>query len=79
MLFFFFDSDYDLHFPVKGVNDVVVLPKMTRSLTEFTACMWMSSNSSQGTLLSYAVPNHDNELMIAYNRYIQLTIDNKNR
>ena len=58
--------DYAFHFPDKGVHDVVKISDM-RSLTAFTACFWMNSSSTQGTPLSYAVSNSDNELLIEYN------------
>ena len=58
-------SDYAFHFPDKGVNDVVKISGM-RSLTAFTACFWINSSSTQGTPLSYAVSNSDNELLIEY-------------
>lgn len=59
-------SDHAFYFPDKGVNDVVKISGM-RSLTAFTACFWMNSSSTQGTPLSYAVSNSDNELLIEYN------------
>lgn len=58
-------SDYAFYFPDKGVNDVVKISGM-RSLTAFTACFWMNSSSTQGTPISYAVSNNDNELLIEY-------------
>ena len=69
-------SDYAFNFPEKGVNDVVKISGM-RSLTDFTVCLWMSSSSPQGTLVSYAVGkgnNDDNELLIEYNRYFHFLI-----
>lgn len=68
------------HFPNKGVDDVVKISGI-RSLTVFTVCLWMSSSNSQGTLFSYAVSGEgrDNELVIDYNRYLRLLIDNEVR
>ena len=45
-----------------------------RSLEDFTACLWMMSSNSKGTLLSYAVSGQDNELIIEYDRYFDFLI-----
>ncbi|XP_078358813.1 uncharacterized protein LOC144643433 [Oculina patagonica] len=58
--------DHALHFPEKGVTDVVKMAEMPRSLTAFTVCLWMSSSNNRGTPLSYAVSGTDNELLIEY-------------
>ena len=71
--------DYAFHFPEKGVNDVVKISQMPRSLTAFTVCLWMSSSNTQGTLVSYAVSNSDNELLIEYNRYFDFLIGGTQR
>ncbi|XP_078353573.1 uncharacterized protein LOC144638230 [Oculina patagonica] len=68
-------SDYAFHFPDKGVTDVVKIANMPRSLTAFTVCLWMSSGSSRGTLLSYAVSGQDNELIIEYNGSFDMLIN----
>ena len=80
MYYFFFlvNLDYAFHFPKKGVHDVVKISGM-RNLTAFTVCLWMSSSNTQGTLLSYAVGNSDNELLIKYNRYFDFFIDGTQR
>ena len=70
--------DYAFHFPQKGVNDFVKISPM-RSLTAFTVCLWMSSSNTKGTLVSYAVSNNDNELIIEYDRYFDFVIGNKKR
>jgi len=73
---FLLNLDYAFNFPEKGVNDVVKISGM-RSLTAFTVCLWMSSSSTQGTLVSYAVGEgngNDNELIIEYNRYFDFLI-----
>ena len=77
---FLLTLDYAFHFPDKGVDDVVKISGM-HSLTDFTVCLWMSSSNTQGTLLSYAVSDsvYGNELVIDYNRYFRLIIDNTNR
>ncbi len=75
---FFSSSDHALNFPDKGVNDVVDLSGM-RSLTAFTVCLWMNSSNSQGSLFSYAVPRQDNEILIFYNIYFELTINGESR
>ena len=61
--------DYAFHFPEKGVKDVVKISQMPRSLTAFTVCLWMKSSNPRGTLVSYAVSNTENELLIEYNSY----------
>ena len=63
-------TDYALEFPNKGVTDFVHFWGMPR-LAQFTVCFWMkSSDSSDGTPLSYAVKEADNELVIAkYNNF----------
>ena len=73
-------SDNVFHFPEKGVTDFVKISGMP-SLTAFTVCLWMSSSNGQGTLFSYAVSGEgrDNELLIEYNRYLRLLIDNVER
>lgn len=68
----------ELHFPNKGVDDFVQISGMTR-LSEFTVCLWMNSSSSQGTPLSYAVPGKDKELLIEYESYLKLTINQESR
>ena len=70
--------DYAFHFPEKGVNDVVKISHM-RQLTAFTVCLWMSSSNTEGTLISYAVSNSDNELLIEYNRYFDFLIGGTQR
>lgn len=78
MLFFRLNLDYAFNFPEKGVNDVVKISGM-RSLTAFTVCLWMSSSNTKGTLVSYAVSDYDNELIIEYDRYFDFVIGNKRR
>ena len=58
--------DYAFHFPEKGVKDYVKISSMPRSLTALTVCLWMSSSSPKGSLVSYALPDTDNELLIDY-------------
>ena len=60
LLLFCLNLDYAFNFPEKGVNDVVKISGM-RSFTAFTVCLWMSSSNTQGTLVSYAVSNNDND------------------
>ena len=50
-----------------------------RSLTAFTVCLWMSSSTIQGSLVSYAVGSSDNELLIEYNRYFDFLIGGTQR
>ena len=76
--FIFCTLDYAFHFPEKGVTDVVKISHM-RSLSAFTVCLWMSSSNTQGTLVSYAVSNSDNELIIEYNRYFDFLIGGTQR
>ncbi|XP_078357316.1 neuronal pentraxin-2-like [Oculina patagonica] len=49
-----------------------------KSLTAFTVCLWMSSSNTKGTPFSYAVSGegNDNEVVIDYDRYFRLLIDN---
>lgn len=62
--FFFLIIDYALYFPNHGVADYANIWGM-RSLTRFTVCFWMKSSASNaGIPFSYAVPRHDNELVI---------------
>ena len=65
LLIFLVNLDYSFHFPNKGVHDVVKISDM-RSLAAFTVCLWMSSSNTQGTLVSYAVSNSDNELIVEF-------------
>ena len=74
----FLNLDYAFKFPDKGVNDVVKISGM-RSMTAFTVCLWMSSRNTKGTLVSYAVSDYDNELIIEYDRYFDFVIDNTRR
>ena len=76
--FFYLNLDYAFNFPEKGVNDVVKISGM-RSLTALTVCLWMSSSNTKGTLVSYAVSNSDNELLIEYNRYFDFFIGGTQR
>ena len=78
MLFFRLNLDYAFNFPEKGVNDVVKISGM-RSLTAFTVCLWMSSSNTKGTLVSYAVGNSVNELIIEYDRYFDFLIGGTKR
>ena len=78
MLFFRLNLDYAFNFPEKGVNDVVKISGM-RSLTAFTVRLSMSSSNTQATLVSYAVSDYDNELIIEYDRYFDFVIDNTRR
>ena len=71
-------SDYAFNFPDKGVNDVVKISGM-RSLTDFTVCLWMHSSNTKGTLVSYAVSNSDNELIIEYDKYFDFLIGGTKR
>ena len=70
--------EHTFHFPKKGVKDVVKISGM-RSLTAFTVCLWMTSSNNQGTLVSYAVSNSDNELLIEYDRYLDFLIGGTQR
>ena len=65
--------DYAFHFPNKGVEDVVEISQM-RSLTAFTVCLWMNSSNPKGTLVSYAVSNSENELLIDYDTHFEVQI-----
>lgn len=60
-------EDRALYFPKKGVSDFISVTGMP-SLTKFTVCFSMKSSDSQGTPLSYAVPQEYNELVIDYDR-----------
>lgn len=71
--------DKAFHFPKKGVNDAVVISGM-KSLTDITVCLWMNSSDAQGSLVSYAVSDQDNELLIDYdNRLFELDINGESR
>ena len=70
--------DKVLHFPNKGVDDVVKITDM-RKLTDFTVCLWMSSSDIQGSPFSYAVSGEDNELLIFYDRYLEFYIGGTKR
>ena len=48
-------------------------------MTAFTVCLWMSSRNTKGTLVSYAVSDYDNELIIEYDRYFDFVIDDTKR
>ena len=50
------------------------ISSMPRSLTAVTVCLWMSSSSPKGTLVSYALPDTENELLIDYNGYFEIQI-----
>ncbi|XP_078359510.1 uncharacterized protein LOC144643983 [Oculina patagonica] len=69
---------YTFHFPNEGVDDVVKSPRMP-SFTDFTVCLWMSSSDIHGSLLSYAVSDQANELLIYYDRCLELYIDGAKR
>ena len=71
-------SDYAFNFPEKGVNDVVKISGI-RSLTDFTVCLWMRSSNAKGTLLSYAVRESDDELLIEYDEYFHFLIGGTSR
>ena len=77
-LLFFATLDYAFHFPNKGVEDVVKISQM-RSLTAFTVCLWMNSSNPMGTLVSYAVSNSENELLIDYNDHFEVQIGGSTR
>ena len=70
--------DYAFHLPKKGVKDVVKISQV-RSLTAFTVCLWMSSSNPIGTLVSYAVSNSENELLIHYIGYFGFEIGGTKR
>ena len=75
---FSINLEHTFHFPKKGVIDVVKISGM-RSLTAFTVCLWMSSSNNKGTLVSYAVSNSDNELVIEYERYFDFLLGGTQR
>ena len=60
------------------MNDVVKISGMP-SLTDFTVCLWMRSSNNKGTLVSYAVSNSDNELLIEYDKYFDFLIGGTER
>ncbi|KAL9983773.1 hypothetical protein ACROYT_G005997 [Oculina patagonica] len=66
------------HFPNKGVNNAVVISGM-KSLTKITVCLWMNSRGSQGSLVSYAVPGQDNEVLFDYSTHFELDIGGESR
>jgi len=74
------DNDYALYFPKKGDTDYANIWGMQK-LTKFTICLWMkTSEKSEGTLLSYAVPGEENELMIYFDdKGFYLMIGGKSR
>ena len=78
LILFLFNVDYAFEFPDKGAHDVVKISGMRR-LTAFTVCLWMSSSTIQGSLVSYAVGSSDNELLIEYNRYFDFLIGGTQR
>ena len=72
---FLFNLASELHFPKKGYKDFVkIAGKPNLQLGDFTVCLWMRSSETQGALFSYAVSGQDNELLIFFNRYFELTI-----
>jgi len=77
-MFLYCLTDYALEFPNKTVTDFVHIWGMP-SLKQFTVCFWMkSSDSTDGTPFSYAVPEADNELLIAkYNNFAVWVGDEK--
>lgn len=51
-----------------------------KSLTDFTVCLWMNSSDIKGSLVSYAVSDQDNEVLIDYNnKKFELYIDGESR
>ena len=48
-------------------------------MTDFTVCLWMRSINTKGTLVSYAVSNNDNELIIEYEKYFDFVIGGTSR
>lgn len=73
-------ADYALYFPKKGDTDYVNIWGMQK-LTKFTICLWMkTSEKTESTLLSYAVPGQDNELVISFDdKGFYLEIGGKSR
>ncbi|KAL9983760.1 hypothetical protein ACROYT_G005982 [Oculina patagonica] len=68
------------HFTKKGVNDAVIISDVKSLTGDFTVCLWMNSSDTQGSLVSYAVPGHDNEVLIDYNnKKFELDIDGESR
>ena len=78
LMLFCVTLDCAFHFPKKGVKDVVKISQV-RSLTAFTVCLWMSSSNPIGTLVSYAVSNSENELLIHYIGYFGFEIGGTKR
>ncbi len=78
--FFFSPSrlDYALYFRNKGVSEYSNIWGMP-SLTEFTVCLWMKSTAQPGSPFSYAVPAHDNELLLYYDPNFSLWVGNAKR
>ena len=78
-LFSIFSSDFAFYFPTKGVNDYVNIWGMP-SLKQFTLCFWMKSSAGNGgTVLSYAVPGQDNELLFFDHTNIDMNIGGQSR
>ena len=73
-ILFYATLDYAFHFPEKGVEDYVKISSMPRSLTAVTVCLWMNSSSPKGSLVSYALSDTDNELLIDYNGCFEIQI-----
>ena len=58
--------NYSLLFPYKSKNDFVIITHGMPSLTAVTVCMWIKTNATgrNEALLSYAVSETDNELLL---------------
>ena len=84
-LFSFPDSDnsnFQLSFPSKTISDDVRIdmPSSVPPLTAFTVCLWIKvgDKRSDGTLLSYSVPNKYEEILLINSR-LRFFVDGKGR
>ena len=73
-------ADYAVLFSRKGTSDHVMARGMP-SLKEVTVCLWMKTADTRnaGTLLSYAVSDADNELLLLDYRNFKLWVGGSHR
>ena len=90
--FFFYDSNfitplsaacekpsYGFLFPKKGTSDYIDDGTFRKTLTALTACLWLRAAEDQGSFISYATSQYNNEFRVhmADNGKIRVIADNK--
>ena len=90
--FFFYDSNfikplstacekppYGFLFPKKGTSDYIDDGTFNKTLTVVTACLWLKTAEDQGSFISYATSQYDNEFLMymSDNGKIRVIADNK--